>query len=498
MISLRVLVVDDEPTQRTILGDILKCEGHGVATAGSGLEAVEQLRRAGFDLVITDLKMANGDGLHVLHEGRRLQPELSVLLMTAFGTISTAVLAMKSGAYDFLQKPFQKDELLARVERVADRVELKRENDRLRTELEAQAGPRFLGESEEMRRLLRLLRKLAPVAGDVLLSGESGTGKELAARALHFWGPRASGPFVAQNCAAIPEGLAESELFGHEKGAFTHATAGRAGRFEQAEGGTLFLDEISSMEIGLQAKLLRVLQDRMVERVGSGKPRRVNVRVVAAANRDFETSVREGRLREDLYHRLNVHEVHLPPLRERGADIRLLAERFRDEAAFRSGVPSPPLSEPLLAFLDRYRFPGNVRELEHMMQKMVALSDGEPLELADLPASVRRTTLPFEGGGKDRAVVSHAVIDPILEPTPLDPKAPQPEDLLRAGPISFFDLEARLLAEAIRLAAGNVSEAARRLGLSYKTMRYRARKFGLLCDEDDANGESDANGEGSL
>jgi DNA-binding NtrC family response regulator len=460
-LHLDILVVDDEATQRTMVAEILADEGHAVLTASSGEEAAARLAERRFDLLVTDLRMPHGDGLLLLREARRLQPDLEVLFMTAYATVPAAVEAMQGGAADFLQKPFQRAELVARVRRTDQRLALQRENERLRDEV----APRLVGESPAMQQLRRQIQRLAAVPGDVLLVGESGTGKELVARSLHFRGPRARGPFVPVNCAAIPEGLAESELFGHERGAFTHAAATRIGRFEQADGGTLFLDEVSSMPLPLQAKLLRVLQDRVVERVGAGRARRVDVRVVAAANRDLPELVRTGGFREDLYHRLDVHQVRVPPLRERRGDVRLLAELFRDRAAARSGLPAPPLDDEVLRLLDAYSFPGNVRELEHMMEKMVVLAEGESLGVLDLPPAVRaaRPPAPQVAGG-----------DP--------PPAPGPESLLDAGPISLYEVEARLLAEAIRRAGGNLSEAARQLGLSYKTMRYRALKYGLGDD----------------
>ncbi|MEZ4648545.1 MAG: sigma 54-interacting transcriptional regulator [Candidatus Eisenbacteria bacterium] len=535
--SLILFVVDDEAAQREILVDILTDEGYEVHAFSSGAEALRALDAVVPGLVLTDLRMPEMDGLELLARVKERHADLPVLLMTAYGSVSSAVAAMKHGAFDYLQKPFEKDELVQRVRRVAERQSLVRENERLRRELSAQAGPRILGESPVMQTLLRRIERIATLEGDVLLAGESGTGKELVARALHYGGSRAAGPFVPVNCAAIPEGLAESELFGHEKGAFTHATSDRAGRFEQADGGTLFLDEISAMPLPLQAKLLRVLQDRMVERVGSHKARKVEVRIVAATNRDLPGRIASGTFREDLYHRLNVHELWIPPLRDRGKDIGLLAESFRDRAAARFGMPAPDLAPELLAFLASYAFPGNVRELEHMMEKMVALSDGDPLGLEDLPPSVRRGTPPVVSSsphspdprGLDPApgaarTGSHAA-DPALHGShPADPTRPgsyfagpsrlgspsavsnpfgadsaggstrtpaeppastasdpatSPESLLDGGPISLFDVERRLLEEAIRRADGNLSEAARQLGISYKTMRYRARKFDL-------------------
>jgi DNA-binding NtrC family response regulator len=469
---LRILVVDDEAPQREVVAEILHDEGHETETAASGGEALARLRDRPFDLVVTDLRMPGGDGLELLRAGRALVPDLEVLLTTAYATVATAVEAMQSGACDYLQKPFHKDDLVQRVRRLAERLALRRENRRLRDEV----APRLHGESPPMQRLRRQIERLAPIPGDVLITGESGTGKELVARALHYHGDLARGPFVAVNCAAIPDGLAESEIFGHEKGAFTHATATRAGRFEQADGGTLFLDEVSSMPLSLQAKLLRVLQERVVERIGSGRSRRVDVRVVAAANRDLGEMARTGAFRADLYHRLNVHEIHVPPLRERGTDVRLLAELFRDRAAVRFGVPAPPLDDELLHFLDRYPFPGNVRELEHMLDKMVVLSEGETLGIDDLPPSARATWRESGGtppGGPRRDAAGNAAGARF-----------RPEDLLADGPILFFDVEKRLLAEAIRRAGGNLSEAARQLGLSYKTLRYRAGKFGLGGEPD--------------
>jgi two-component system response regulator AtoC len=478
-LRLRILVVDDEAAQRAILSEILSDEGHEVATAASGHEAMRYLASQPCDLLITDLRMPDGDGLELLREAHRAAPDLEILLMTAYATVATAIEAMKNGAADYLQKPFRKDELVQRVRRLADRTGLVRENRRLRHELGAEA-PQLVGESEVMQKLRKHVERLAAVPGDVLVTGESGTGKELVARALHFQGPRAAGPLVAVNCAAIPEGLAESEMLGHEKGAFTHAAAARAGKFEQADGGTLFLDEVSSMPVALQAKLLRVLQERVVERVGSGRPRPVDVRVVAAANRDLQALVEGGTFRQDLYYRLNVHEVHVPPLRERGGDIALLAALFRDRAALRFDVPPPVLGDDLLQFFATYAFPGNVRELEHLIAKMVVLSEGDPLHVVDLPPSVPRAArlaAPSPGGG----ALLRAAAPPGATAGP-DARSPV-ESLLDSGPIDFYDVETRLLGAALQRTGGNLSEAARLLGISYKTMRYRALKYGLTGDD---------------
>ncbi|MFN8546416.1 MAG: sigma-54 dependent transcriptional regulator [Candidatus Eisenbacteria bacterium] len=468
---LDILVVDDEASNRAIVADILRDQRHAVTVADSGAAALAELERTRFDLMLSDLRMPGMDGLELLRTAQAAQPDLAVILMTAFGTIQSAIEAMKHGAYDYLQKPFTKDELIARIERAAERAFLVRENRRLRDRLE-DAAPRILGESAPVVRLLQQVARFAALPSDVLITGESGTGKELIARALHFQGPRASGPFVPVNCAAIPEGIAESELFGHKKGAFTHATSDRAGRFEQAEGGTLFLDEISSMPLGLQPKLLRVLQDRQVERVGASGARQVDVRVVAATNRDLWARVQSGEFREDLYHRLNVLELAVPSLRDRRDDIPLLAAHFAERAARRFGLPTPEIAPQLLEALTRYPFPGNVRELEHTMEKMIAMAEGDRLEPQDLPPAIARQ------------VGAHPA--PSIQTRVSDSGASSiaPEALLSGGPVSFAEVEERLLREAIRLSQGNLSEAARRLNLSYKTMRYRAVKFGLIRDAD--------------
>jgi DNA-binding NtrC family response regulator len=462
--SLRIVIADDEAAQRNILVDILADEGHEVRAFATASEALSELTNESSDLLLTDLRMPGMDGIELLRRARVADPELLIVLMTAFATVDSAVQAMKDGAFDYLQKPFTRDQLVQRVARAAERSALRRENVALRKRLEGEAVSQILGESDAVQTLLERLRKIAAGRGDVLITGESGTGKELAARALHVLGETAAGPFVPVNCAAIPEALAESELFGHEKGAFTGATEARMGYFERADQGTLFLDEVGSMPAVLQSKFLRVLQDRVVQRVGGDRTRRSRVRVIAATNRDLGTLVAEGIFREDLYHRLNVLEVHLPPLRERSGDVRLLAEWFRDRAALRCGVDPPEIRDELFQFLERYPFSGNVRELEHLIEKMVVLSEGDPLGLGDLPPSVAR-----------RAPMARA---DALAQRPWRGSA-APEDLLGDDPISLVEVEERLLSEALRRAGGNLSEAARRLGISYKTMQYRARKFGL-------------------
>jgi DNA-binding NtrC family response regulator len=477
--GLDVLVVDDEPRQREILADILRDEGHRVSEHADGASALARLDERPAELLLTDLRMPGMDGHELLRAALERQPDLLVILMTAYATVSSAVDAMRDGAFDYLQKPFAKEELIQRVERAAVRRRLERENRALKRRLAEASAEGILGESEAVRTLLRLLDRAADGGSDVLLTGESGTGKELAARRIHFMGPAAAGPFVAVNCAAIPEALAESELFGHERGAFTSAAAARVGRFSQAHGGTLFLDEIGSMPRVLQAKLLRVLEDRIVERVGGGEGRKVELRVIAATNQDLREQIAAAHFREDLYHRLNVVEIEMPPLRDRGDDVLLLAERFRDRAAERTGTDPPEIGDDLRGFLAAYRFPGNVRELENLMERMVVLSEGEPLGLGDLPPSIVRDLGDPVAGAPGKAEPARDPDDPRRGDEAVRTGALRPEGLLAAGAVSLPEIERRLLAEAIRRSRGNLSEAAKRLGLTYKTMQYRARKFGL-------------------
>src|SRR6266498_1302371 len=325
----RILVVDDEPAQRELVTGFLAKRGFEVAQAPGGQVALARFKQEPFDLVLTDQKMPDLSGLQVLEGVRAITPETAVIIMTAYGTIETAVSAIKAGAADYLVKPVNLDELLHRIHQVRERQRLLTENRELR---EALAGRHRLegitGESGQMQEVFSLVRRVAPSDATVLIRGESGTGKELIARAIHFASPRASGPLIKVNCAALPESLLESELFGHEKGAFTGAVAARKGRFEAADGGTIFLDEVGDFPLGVQVKLLRVLQEREFERVGSSRPVAVNVRLLAATHRDLEALVRDGRFRDDLYYRINVVTVMLPPLRERRDDLPLLIDHF--------------------------------------------------------------------------------------------------------------------------------------------------------------------------
>ena len=350
-----ILVAEDDQVQREIITDILSLSGYEVHAMASGAEILDFASRENADVLLTDLRMPGMDGLELLRNIKRLRPEMEVVIMTAHATIKTAVSAMKEGAADYLEKPFDKEGLLLVIGRAIERSDLRRQNQQLR-ELVADsvALGNIVGESPVMQKVFERTRRAIRVNSTVLILGESGTGKELIARHIHFEGPRKKKPFIVVNCAAIPDNLVESELFGHEKGAFTGADASRTGKFETADGGTLFLDEIGDMHLESQAKLLRVLQDGMVERVGSSKPRQVDVRAIVATNRNLKKAVEEGQFREDLYFRLDVLTIELPPLRDRIEDLPLLINHFRDKLAKRLGITAPTIQPGVIDAFRRY------------------------------------------------------------------------------------------------------------------------------------------------
>jgi len=380
----RILVVDDEAKMRRIIELSLKNMGHSVVQAEDGVEALAALDGAPFDLVLTDLRMPNKDGLELLRELRARGDEVPVIVLTAYGTIESAVEAMKLGACDYIIRPFEMETLELAVSRALALATVQRENRFLRDEV-ARGWGEFIGASDAMQALYRLVQQVAPARSSVFIVGETGTGKELVARALHQASGR-DGLFVPLNCAAIPEELLESELFGHQKGAFTGATRDRIGKCELAHGGTLFLDEITEMPLSLQAKLLRVVQEGTVERLGSNTPMQVDLRIVAATNRDPQKAVEEGLLRQDLYFRLNVVRVEVPPLRERRSDVPLLAEHFLQKYAAELGRRMPRLANGTLERLETYRWPGNVRELENLMERAAVLCTGSEVDARHFPA----------------------------------------------------------------------------------------------------------------
>ena len=443
----KILVTEDDNVQREIITDILRLAGYDVTARGSAEEALATVREDDFSVLLTDMRMPGMDGLELLRQVKRLRPEIEVVVMTAHASVQTAITAIREGAGDYLEKPFDKDELLLVISRTLDRLDLRRQNRQLRELVtETVSLGNIIGESPEMQRVFERAQRATRVNSTVMILGESGTGKELVARHIHFAGPRQNKPFIVVNCAAIPENLVESELFGHEKGAFTGAETSRAGKFEAADGGTIFLDEIGDMRIESQAKLLRVLQDGVVERVGSSKPRRVDVRVIVATNRDLREAVAANEFREDLYFRLEVLPIVIPPLRERMQDLPLLVSHFREKLARKLGIPAPNISPPVLEALRRYRWPGNVRELEHTLEQMFILAAGDTLGPDDLPEKLQA------------------------------PPSGDETFVLPPGGLILEDVEQELIRQALERTGGSIKDAAPLLGLTYKTLQYRLKK----------------------
>jgi DNA-binding NtrC family response regulator len=391
-----ILAIDDDPAVLQGLQEILEADGHRVSTAADGEAGLALLRDQAFDLVLTDLALPGLGGMEVLDFLMQDRPHCPCIIITGFATITNAVAAMRQGAYDYLPKPVDPTELRLVVARALEHSRLKRENLYLKRQLHRRYGfANMVGASEAMNLVFDLIRKVADTDSTVLLLGESGTGKELITHALHFNSSRRDAPLIPVNCAAIPEELLESELFGHERGAFTHAVRTRIGRFELADGGTIFLDEISEMSPGLQVKILRVLQDRSFERIGGLKTIRVDIRIIAATNRDLEELVRQNKFREDLFYRLNVIPIQVPPLRERSGDIPLLARHFLAEFSRRQKTPLKKLSPGAMDLLGHHSWPGNVRELENLMERLVILTEGELIDAADLPDNIQRFKMPL-------------------------------------------------------------------------------------------------------
>jgi two-component system response regulator PilR (NtrC family) len=450
----RILVVDDEQSMREFLEIFFRGDGYDVVTAASVAEALVAVDHDDFDVVISDIQMPEQSGMDLLFHVKDHAPGTVVIMITAFATTETAISAMKQGAYDYVTKPFKVDELRLVVEKALEKKLLSAENQRLRTELRSQTRSRTLvGTSRSMQALYDLISQVADTKTNVLVCGESGTGKELVAREIHDQSERTDHPFVAVNCGAIPENLLESELFGHVKGAFTGAVQSKAGLFETAHRGTLFLDEIGELPTPLQVKLLRVLQDKSVRRVGGTSNHLVDVRIVAATNRRLEDEVAAGRFREDLYYRLNVIQIELPPLRDRSEDIPLLIRHFVEKYGKELGKDVTAVSEAAMKRILAYDFPGNVRELENTVERAVALSQSETIQPESLPPTVLE--------GRERLQVSQLP----LEGTNLD------------GLVAEF--EQRLLREALQESGGVKKRAAQLLGISFRSFRYRLEKLGL-------------------
>ena len=447
----RILVVDDEPAQLELLSGFLTKQGFEAVLAESATKALEIFRRESVDLVVTDQKMPDMSGLDLVKAVRAIDPEASIIVITAYGTVDTAVAAIKSGAADYLSKPVNLDELLYRIEQVRERRRLLSENRELREAVETHHRIEgIIGEGGRMLEVFSLVRRVAPSEATVLIRGESGTGKELIARAIHVGSPRASGPMIRVNCAALPETLLESELFGHEKGAFTGALAARKGRFELADGGTLFLDEIGDLPLPLQAKLLRVLQEREFERLGSSNPVRVNVRILTATHRDLEALLKAGQFREDLYYRLNVITINLPPLRERREDLALLMDHFLRRFADKNKKVIRGFTQEAREILLRYDYPGNIRELENIIERAVVLTRDDVIGRADLPLS----TQGLEGEEGKQASL----------------------------PAAVEAVERKMITEALARSGGVQTHAAEKLGISERALRYKLNKYGLYDD----------------
>jgi len=486
----RILVVDDERNMRRVLQGLLQAEGHDVDGATDGDEARAMLRKAepSYDLVLTDLRMPGSDGMDLLRVVKRRHPDTPVVLITAHGTVDTAVEAMREGAFDFVTKPFDNDELALVVNRGLAQREANRDRAyepldpleatlppiSLRTDEDDDDDPAaailgsIIGVSPPMQELFALLRKVAPSPTTILLQGESGTGKELVATAIHRLSQRAEGPFITVNCTAIPETLFESELFGHEKGAFTGATARRPGRFELAHQGTLLLDEIGELPAAMQVKLLRVLQERVVERVGGLKPVAVDVRLVAATNADLETMVREGTFREDLFYRLNVVPIRLPPLRERPTDLPVLIRHFIDKFRRRLGRDVRGITPEAELQMVRHDWPGNIRQLENAIERMVLLTDGTILTLDDVPPEVRK--------GAGGAPITDSRIDPVTVDGNL-------KDIVR---VHTQQLEREVILQKLKEADWNVTHAAKKLGISRKGLQLKMKDYDLRDMEGEA------------
>ena len=466
-----ILIIDDEPELSHLLAYRLRKQGYHVVTASDGAQGQQEVN-AGFDgIVLLDLRLPDTDGLDLVEPFMRANPDIRIIIMTAHGSVDAAVEATRRGAYDFVEKSedvsrriavavknaFENREMTSRVKELQDQV-----SDRY------QFG-RIVARSPEMMKLFETLHHVRDSKVTVLLQGESGTGKELVARALHYEGPRRQGPFVALNCAGIPETLLESELFGHERGAFTGAIASKKGKFELADGGTIFLDEIGEMPLHLQAKILRVIQDRLVERVGSTQPRSVDVRIISATHRNLLDMVHEKRFRDDLYYRLAVFPVQLPPLRERTGDIALLASHFLEKACKEEKKPIMSLSPAGMRMLERYTFPGNVRELENIISHAVVVGMGPQVGLSDLPLSVVEAARRVPAEGRDeRGFEPGQSVEQLFE---------MMFQTLDEIP-TLEHLEAAVLARALKLSDGNVPQAAKALGMSRPTIYRRIKELG--------------------
>ncbi len=454
-----ILIVDDEPNYLIVLQDLLEDEGFEVFTANNGQEALHICRDTDLDLVLTDMQMPGMGGMELLTKIKEETPQLPVIMMTAFGEVDKAVAAMQAGSFNFLSKPFKNDELLANINKAIEHHSLLRENIRLRNEAKQRcdfAG--MVGKNRIMQDIYSLIEKVAPTSTSILITGESGTGKELIAKAIHSNSKRENGPFISVNCAALPDSLLESELFGHEKGAFTGAISMRKGRFERADHGTLFLDEIGEIPLSLQAKLLRIIQEKTFERVGGSSEINVDVRIITATNKELKEEVDLGNFREDLYYRINVLNIHVPPLRERMDDIPLLARHFVGKFAHQLSKPDLTISEESIAFLSSLPWEGNIRELENTLERASILCNNNKIEPEDVQPDIISSNQP--------ELDAYFNIDEIFRP---DIRLP---DILNA-------LEKKMIVRAMEQSDYVQTKAAQSLGITKSLLQYKMKKFGI-------------------
>ncbi len=478
--SPRILVADDEPNLRRVLAAILTREGYAVTQAADGAEALELLR-TGVDVVITDLKMPRVDGMEVLRTVSSEYPAVPVIMITAFGSIDNAVSAVKAGAFDFIEKPFEQEQIRQIVEKAVKQASANQAAPSLRADDNSVAGRYgLIGESEKMQAVFEIIEKVADTPSTVLVTGESGTGKELVAKALHENSGRKNNPFIKINCAAIPKNLMESELFGYEKGAFTGATSCKPGRFELANQGTLFLDEIGEIPVEMQVKLLRAIQESEFERVGGIKTLKVDVRLITATNRDLEQEVSSGAFREDLYYRLNVVPLRIPPLRERPGDIPLLVAHILEKFRTRLSKEVHGITEEAMAVLSAHNWPGNIRELENVLERTILFCGGSEIALNDLPeelcAKSSEDALEAVDVVNTDAASTAAPSSATSAPAPLEAGKTSLKDAVRA---ETSRVEKELIAQALNETTGNVTQAAKLLKISRKSLQTKMKDFGL-------------------
>lgn len=457
----KILVVDDEESLREFLEIMLKREGYDVTTAANGEEALKHLKKMSFDLVMTDLQMPKVHGMEVLATAKDMDPELVVIVITAFGSTESAVEAMKLGAYDYITKPFKIDEIKLIIKKALEKRTLSRENLLLKKELGSKYHfGNLVGSAAAMVKIYDLIQRVCETKTNVLITGESGTGKELVAKAIHYNGPLKDRPFVTVNCGAIPESLMESEMFGHKKGSFTGAIFDKMGLFESANEGTIFLDEIGELPLSIQVKLLRVLQEKTFKKVGGIDDIKVNVRVMAATNKNLMEEVSKGNFREDLFYRLNVIHIQLPPLRDRKEDVEILAQHFLEKHNKLLGKKIRKISKEAMNALTNYDYPGNVRELENIIERTVALESGAAILPESLPPVVFHPRAGFSGRKE------------IMSEFKVSPEGIELEKIVG-------EIERDLLQKALKRAGGVKKKAAKLLGITFRSMRYRLEKYGM-------------------